>query len=148
MARVNAATEKKKITFNPASSTFEDDAVETIDAIADVLRECQGIRVEISGHTDSQGRETMNQRLSQARADAVLNAILARRVLGTGLVAKGYGESRPVATNDTAEGREANRRIEFRLIGGPGDLTDSSGSDAEIRNNDEAIEASDGGDAE
>ncbi|MYA89736.1 MAG: OmpA family protein [Boseongicola sp. SB0662_bin_57] len=148
MARVHEAAEKKKITFNPASSTFEDDAVETIDAIADVLRECQGIRVEISGHTDSQGRETMNQRLSQARADAVLNAILARRVLGTGLVAKGYGESRPVATNDTAEGREANRRIEFRLIGGPGDLTDSSGSDAEIRNNDEAIEASDGGDAE
>ncbi len=147
MARVNEAAEQKKITFNPASSTFEDDAVETIDAIAGVLRECEGIRVEISGHTDSQGRETMNQRLSQARADAVLNAILARRVLGTGLVAKGYGESRPVATNDTAEGREANRRIEFRLIGGPEDQTNSSGSDAENLN-DEVIEASDGGGAE
>ena len=121
--------------------------METIDAIAGVLRECEGIRVEISGHTDSQGRETMNQRLSQARADAVLNAILARRVLGTGLVAKGYGESRPVATNDTAEGREANRRIEFRLIGGPEDQTNSSGSDAENLN-DEVIEASDGGGAE
>ena len=148
MARVQEAAERKKITFNPASSTFEDDAVETIDAIADVLRECQGIRVEISGHTDSQGRETMNQRLSQARADAVLNAILARRVLGAGLVAKGYGESRPVASNDTAEGREANRRIEFRLIGGPEDQTDSSGSGAETRNNDEVIEASDGGGTE
>ena len=148
MARVNDAAERKKITFNPASSTFEDDAVETIDAIADVLRECQGIRVEIGGHTDSQGRETMNQRLSQARADAVLNAILARRVLGTGLVAKGYGESRPVANNDTAEGREANRRIEFRLIGGPVDLTDSPGSDAEIQDDDEVIEASDEGGTE
>ena len=148
MARVNEAAEKRKITFNPASSTFEDDAVETMDAIADVLRECEGIRVEISGHTDSQGRETMNQRLSQARADAVLNAILARRVLGAGLVAKGYGESHPVATNDTAEGREANRRIEFRLIGGPENQAGSSGSDAEILNNDEVIEASDGGGAE
>ncbi|MDE0698410.1 MAG: OmpA family protein [Boseongicola sp.] len=148
MARVHEAAERKKITFNPASSTFEDDAVETIDAIADILRECQGIRVEISGHTDSQGRETMNQRLSQARADAVLNAILARRVLGTGLVAKGYGESRPAASNDTAEGREANRRIEFRLIGGPEDLTDSPGSGAETRSNDDVIEASDGGGTE
>ncbi|MDE0520650.1 MAG: OmpA family protein [Boseongicola sp.] len=148
MARVNAATEKKKITFNPASSTFEDDAVETIDAIAGVLRECQGIRVEISGHTDSQGRETMNQRLSQARADAVLNAILARRVLGAGLVAKGYGESRPVANNDTAEGREANRRIEFRLIGGPVDQADSSGPEAKILDADEVNEASDGGGTE
>lgn len=148
MARVNDAADRKKITFNPASSTIEDDAVETIDAIAGILRECQDIRVEISGHTDSQGRETMNQRLSQARADAVLNAILARRVLGTGLVARGYGESQPVANNDTAEGREANRRIEFRLIGGPEDQTDSSGSAANVPDDDEVIEASDGGGTE
>ena len=148
MARVNEAAETKKITFNPSSSTFEDDAVETIDAIADVLRECEGIRVEISGHTDSQGRETMNQRLSQARADAVLNAIMARRVLGSGLVAKGYGESQPVADNDTAEGREANRRIEFRLIGGSEDQASSSGGEAEIQDDDEVIKASDGGGTE
>ncbi len=145
MARVNEVAERKKITFNPASSTFEEDAVETIDAIADVLRECQGIRVEISGHTDSQGRESMNQRLSQARADAVLNAILARRVLGAGLVAKGYGESQPVADNATAAGREANRRIEFRLIGGP---EDSSASQAKMQDDDEVVEAGDGGSAE
>ena len=148
MARVNEAAERKKITFNPSSSTFEDDAAETIDAIADVFRECQGIRVEISGHTDSQGREAMNQRLSQARADAVLNAILARRVLGAGLVAKGYGESQPVADNGTAEGREANRRIEFRLIGGPEDQMDLPGSEANILDDDEVIEASDGGGTE
>ncbi|MYI67319.1 MAG: OmpA family protein [Boseongicola sp. SB0673_bin_14] len=148
LARISEAAERKKITFNPSSSTFDDDAAETIDAIADAFRECEGIRVEISGHTDSQGRETMNQRLSQARADAVLNAILARRVLGTGLVAKGYGERRPVADNDTAEGREANRRIEFRLIGTSGDLTDLSGHGAEILEDDDVIEARDGGGTE
>ncbi len=148
LARVSEAAERKKITFNPSSSTFDDDAAETIDAIADVFRECEGIRVEISGHTDSQGRETMNQRLSQARADAVLNAILARRVLGTGLVAKGYGESQPVADNDTAEGREANRRIEFRLIAISEDLTDLSGHEAETLDDDDVIEARDGGGTE
>ena len=72
--------------------------------------------MEVAGHTDSQGRETMNQSLSQARADAVLNAILARRVLVSNLTAKGYGEANPIADNDTAEGREANRRIEFTLL--------------------------------
>ncbi len=145
LERVNEAAQRKKITFNPSSSTFGADAAETMDAIAEVLRECEGIRMEISGHTDSQGRETMNQRLSQARADAVLNAIMARRVLAAGLVAKGYGESRPVADNGTAEGREANRRIEFRLIGESEGQADLSGQEAEILDDDDAIEAGDGG---
>jgi len=58
----------------------------------------------------------MNQQLSQARADAVLNAIMARRVLTSNLTAKGYGETQAIADNDTDVGREANRRIEFRLV--------------------------------
>jgi OmpA-OmpF porin, OOP family len=72
--------------------------------------------MEIGGHTDSQGSEGMNERLSQERADAVLNAIMARRVLTSNLTAKGYGEAKPIADNGTEAGREANRRIEFRLI--------------------------------
>ena len=58
----------------------------------------------------------MNQQLSQARADAVLNAIMSRRVLTSNLSAKGYGESQPIADNGTEGGREANRRIEFKLL--------------------------------
>ena len=58
----------------------------------------------------------MNEQLSQARADSVLNAIMERRVLTSNLTAKGYGETRPIADNDTEEGREANRRIEFKLV--------------------------------
>ena len=79
----------------------------------------------------------MNEQLSQARADAVLNAIMARRVLVSNLSAKGYGESQPIADNDSEAGREANRRIEFRLVTGDepaetapeedGDQTDESG---------------------
>ena len=77
--------------------------------------------MEIGGHTDSQGREEMNLQLSQSRADAVLNALLARRILTSNLTAKGYGEATPISDNGTEEGREANRRIEFKLITPPED---------------------------
>lgn len=116
VARVNAVLSEKKITFAPSSTDIEADALDTVDAVAKILRECDFVPMEIGGHTDSQGRESMNLRLSQARADAVLNAIMARRVLTTNLTAKGYGETVPVGDNDTEEGRELNRRIEFKLI--------------------------------
>ena len=113
---INSAANANKITFSPGSSEIEPDALPTIDAIAELLRDCQTVQIEIGGHTDSQGRENMNQQLSQARADAVLNAIMDRRVLTSNLSAKGYGESQPIADNGTESGREANRRIEFKLL--------------------------------
>ena len=116
VAMINAAIAVRKITFAPGSTEIEADALGTIDRVAEALRECQTVRMEIGGHTDSQGSEGMNERLSQERADAVLAAIMARRVLTSNLTAKGYGESKPIADNGTEDGREANRRIEFRLI--------------------------------
>lgn len=113
---LNATAETRKITFAPSSSDIDEDAQETIDKVAEILRDCQHTEIEIGGHTDSQGREIMNEQLSQARADAVLNAIMARRVLVSNLSARGYGESQPIADNETEEGRELNRRIEFRLL--------------------------------
>ena len=113
---INAAIAARKITFAPGSTEIDADALVTIDRVAEALRECQTVRMEIGGHTDSQGRESMNESLSQERADAVLAAIMARRVLTSNLTAKGYGEAKPIADNGTEDGREANRRIEFRLI--------------------------------
>ena len=113
---LNEAANKKKITFAPSSADIENAARDTVDAIADILRDCQSVEIEIGGHTDSQGREVMNQNLSQARADAVLDAIMARRVLTSNLTARGYGEDQPIADNGTEAGREANRRIEFTLV--------------------------------
>ncbi len=113
---INAAAGRRKITFAPGSTDIESDAMDTVDAIAEILRNCREAEIEIGGHTDSQGREVMNEQLSQARADSVLNAIMARRVLVSNITAKGYGEAQPIADNGTEAGREANRRIEFRLI--------------------------------
>ena len=105
-----------KITFEPGSATIDAGALGTMDDIAEVLRQCGDLRLEIQGHTDSQGREEMNLNLSQARAQSVLIELRARRVLTSTYSAKGYGEADPIADNETEEGREANRRIEFKLI--------------------------------
>ncbi|MBC7145649.1 MAG: OmpA family protein [Thioclava marina] len=72
--------------------------------------------MEVAGYTDNQGREEMNLQLSQERAQAVIRGLLDRGILIGNLVAKGYGEDQPIASNDTEEGREENRRIEFVLL--------------------------------
>ncbi|EEE38327.1 OmpA domain protein [Rhodobacteraceae bacterium KLH11] len=105
-----------KIAFEPGSATVVADSRAALDQIADILRECGPIRLEIQGHTDSQGREEMNQQLSQARAQSILNELRGRRVPTSSFSAVGYGETLPIADNDTEDGREANRRIEFLLI--------------------------------
>jgi len=115
VARIVAVQEDTKIVFEPGSVEITDEAGEILDRIADILPDCMHVPMEIGGHTDSQGREEMNLGLSQSRADAVLNGLLARGVLVTNLRARGYGESRPIADNSTEDGRELNRRIEFLL---------------------------------
>ena len=89
----------------------------TLDALAATLARCPGTVVEIEGHTDSQGRESTNLSLSQARAEAVLEALFSRGVSYSAMRAKGYGEGRPVADNDTEAGRARNRRIAFSELG-------------------------------
>ncbi|MBY6090228.1 OmpA family protein [Maritimibacter alkaliphilus] len=120
--------EVAKINFEPGSATISADSMGAMDDIAEVLKACGDIPLEISGHTDSQGREEMNQALSQERATAVLNELRMRRVLTSGYTAVGYGESQPIADNGTEEGREVNRRIEFRLLAPevPEEITDAA----------------------
>ena len=115
-AEISEVLKVRKIIFEPSSATIDDAALETMDDIAAILKRCGDVQLEIQGHTDSQGRESMNLELSQSRAESVLNQLRALRVLTGSLNAKGYGESTPIADNKTEEGREANRRIEFRLI--------------------------------
>ncbi|MEX0287105.1 MAG: OmpA family protein [Paracoccaceae bacterium] len=115
-AQLQAVQTGAKIAFEPGSATIAEESLGVMNRIADILKECGDIRLEIQGHTDSQGRESMNLELSQARADSVLAELQARRVLTASYEARGYGESEPIADNGSEEGREANRRIEFHLI--------------------------------
>ena len=115
-AQLNAIKDARKITFAPGSARLDVTGKQIMDDIAEILRECGALTMEIGGHTDSQGRETMNQQLSQSRAQTVLNELRMRRVLTGEITAVGYGESEPIADNDTEEGREANRRIEFKVL--------------------------------
>ena len=116
-ADVNAVIAQTKITFTPASAEIATGARPVLDALAAILVACPPMLMEIGGHTDSQGSEGGNKALSQARAEAVLLALQGRRVDISGMSAVGYGEATPIADNETEEGREANRRIEFVLKG-------------------------------
>ncbi|MCP5071705.1 MAG: OmpA family protein [Rhodobacteraceae bacterium] len=115
-AQISAVLTEQQIVFAPSSTKIEATSQGVLDAIAEIIRECPDTEFEIEGHTDSQGSEELNKNLSQARADAVLSALLSRRILISGLVATGYGEERPIADNKTEDGRAQNRRIAFRLI--------------------------------
>lgn len=124
--RINAVLANRKISFTPGSAELAEDAGATIDSLAEILKECPNLQMEISGHTDSQGSDGGNRALSQARAEAVLLSLQGRGVSVDGLSAVGYGEDRPIADNDTEEGREANRRIEFTLVGQPAETATAS----------------------
>jgi OOP family OmpA-OmpF porin len=116
VAKITEVTAVRKITFDPGASSITSGTTDVVDEIAEILKRCPDLRIEIAGYTDSQGGEEMNTQLSQDRASAVLDALRARRVPVARFEAKGYGEADPIADNETADGREANRRIEFRLI--------------------------------
>lgn len=116
LERIQVVLGTRKLNFEPGSDTLDSEGRGIMDDIADVLQGCGEINLEIAGHTDSQGRESMNQQLSQARAEAILTELRNRRVLTSTFRAVGYGESQPIADNGTEAGREANRRIEFKLI--------------------------------
>ena len=115
-AEIGEVLKVGKINFEPGSATIDASALGTMDDIAEILKRCGDLPLEIQGHTDSQGRESMNLALSQSRAESVLNELRARRVLTGSFKAQGYGEAAPIADNKTDAGRESNRRIEFKLV--------------------------------
>ena len=102
--------------FDTGKSDLKPGSEDFIGQLAGVLQKNTGLRIEIGGHTDHTGNETGNRTLSENRAKAVFNALLSRGVDAARLTWKGYGESEPVASNDTEAGREQNRRVECRLL--------------------------------
>lgn len=100
--------------FAGASLRLTAEAQEILRSVAAALKADSGRRVEIGGHTDAVGASDRNQAVSERRAQAVKEFLITQGIAGSRLVVKGYGSSRPVATNATPEGRARNRRVEFR----------------------------------
>lgn len=104
------------ITFAIDSSDINSDFYEILDSVALVLNEFEKTLVEVAGHTDSTGDRQYNQDLSQRRAGSVAAYLRARKVRGDRLIEVGGGESYPIASNDTAAGRQLNRRVEITIV--------------------------------
>lgn len=87
-----------------------------LDRVVTLLKENPAIEIEMSAHTDSKGADDYNMRLSDNRARSVREYIVAKGVAASRIVSQGYGETKPVATNETDDGRQLNRRVEFKIL--------------------------------
>jgi len=104
------------ITFKTGQSGIQAQFASTIKSVALVLRNYSKTRISIDGHTDSDGSHSYNQNLSVQRAESVAYHLNSHGVPGPRMLTYGYGESRPIATNSTANGKALNRRVELRIM--------------------------------
>ena len=114
--QLNIIMSEAEIGFEPSKSTIAGDPDPTLERLAAVMVECADYQLEAGGHTDSQGSEAFNADLSRGRARALVAAMQDVGINVSNMTSRGYGEGQPIANNDTEEGREENRRIEFRLL--------------------------------
>ena len=106
----------KTILFDTGKSSIKEQSAGVLNNIVEILQEYKYARFNIEGHTDSVGSAATNQRLSEERAGAVRNYLIENGVASDRLVSRGFGEDRPIASNNTREGRRTNRRVEINLI--------------------------------
>lgn len=104
------------VTFATDSASLDAGFFEVLDSVALVLEEYDQTLIEVAGHTDSTGPESYNQDLSERRADAVSRYLASQGVNAERMLVRGYGELYPIASNDSASGREQNRRVELTLV--------------------------------
>ncbi len=108
-----------KVQFGSGSADIDPTSEPLLDQIGQALdANTQITKLRIEGHTDNVGDDALNQKLSQQRAEAVKTALVKRGVAAGRLDTNGIGEARPIAPNDTAGGRQKNRRVEFLIVGG------------------------------
>jgi outer membrane protein OmpA-like peptidoglycan-associated protein len=114
----NATVILKDVFFDVNKSDLKPESQVELDRVVQLLQDNPGVRIEISGHTDNVGKPTDNLALSNNRAKAVLNYLVSKNIAATRLIAKGYGETKPVADNSTEAGKALNRRTEVRIVAG------------------------------
>ncbi len=112
---LSSAAEAGIITFQRASAELDRRSHLTLDALAQIVKGCPGFAIEVSGHTDNEGEPDRNKRLSERRAQSVLEYLVSAGVPTATLTAAGYGETQPKVPNDSAANMARNRRIEFSV---------------------------------
>jgi OOP family OmpA-OmpF porin len=115
--RFNDLLEDQRIQFKFNSSEINSESHELLDNLVEAANECPDVNIEIGGHTDSQGSEAYNSELSGQRAAAVGRYLTGHGIRVDRLIAVGFGELSPIASNGSVEGRAKNRRIEFKVMG-------------------------------
>ena len=105
------------VLFDTGSTTLKPGAREKLAKISGILLAHKGLTLQIEGHTDSVGTDDFNQQLSERRSDSVRDFLAEQGVAGSTMTARGFGKTQPVASNDTAEGRQRNRRVELVVNG-------------------------------
>lgn len=106
-----------KVQFETGSDKLLPVSFPLLDQVAAVMLENPQIeQIEIQGHTDATGSAGINRKLSAARAESVRRYLIDKKIAKARMVAKGYGPDVPIASNDTPEGRDANRRVEFKIL--------------------------------
>ncbi|HET9950646.1 MAG TPA: OmpA family protein [Candidatus Eisenbacteria bacterium] len=107
----------ENVYFDTGKATIKEESHAALDEVATILNKYDDLKIEIGGHTDARGEAAFNQTLSEARAKAVRDYLVGRHNLSsTRFTTAGYGESKPVASNDTAAGMTKNRRVEFKVM--------------------------------
>ena len=106
----------RNVFFDTDKSTLKPMSYTELDKLVEILNNNPKMKIEIGGHTDNVGTKTYNQKLSQSRAEAVVNYLISKNISKDRLDFKGYGMDEPIASNDTADGRAQNRRVEFKII--------------------------------
>ncbi|WP_114522365.1 OmpA family protein [Altererythrobacter sp. ZODW24] len=104
------------VTFATGSYTINPTFRETLVTVANSLQQYPDSLIDVYGHTDSTGSDAFNQRLSEQRAEAVANYLVSRGVSSARIRSQGFGETQPIASNDTDSGRSLNRRVEIKII--------------------------------
>lgn len=106
----------KNIYFDFDKTTLKRESFVELDKVVDFLTQNSTVEIEISGHTDGKGSDDYNLNLSQGRSQSVVDYIVSKGIASYRLTAHGYGESKPIDSNDTEEGRANNRRVEFTVV--------------------------------
>ncbi|NPA73987.1 MAG: OmpA family protein [Epsilonproteobacteria bacterium] len=113
---INGILKNTRIKFLRASDTLTQESRMILNQISKILKKYSHIKIQIEGHTDSEGLESRNQRLSERRALAVKNYLVKHGIKSDRLSTIGYGESKPLVKNDTKSHRAINRRVEFKVL--------------------------------